>query len=94
MVTVTVTVIDTVIESMGTEVTIHGGVWMVTVTMTRVYFRKLDKGGANCTYKKSWGGNMKTHQAVYEEGLFDLRGGKTLWGGGANGPPHPSLKKP
>ena len=30
---------------------------------------------------------MKTHLAVYEEGLFDLRGGKTfLRGGGANAP--------
>ena len=39
--------------------------------MTRVgrtaYMRNLGGGG---------GGNMKTHVAVYEEGLFDLRGGQ------------------
>ena len=37
----------------------------------RVYFRKLDKG----THTRNLGGNMKTHLAVYEESLFDLRGG-------------------
>ena len=31
------------------------------------------------------GGNMKTHVAVYKEGLFDLRGAK-LFKGGANAP--------
>ena len=32
---------------------------------------------------RNLGGNMKTHLAVYEEGLFDLReGAKHLRGGG------------
>ena len=30
---------------------------------------------------------MKTHLAVYEEGLFDLRGGKTFLRGGQMHPP-------
>ena len=37
---------------------------------------------------------MKTHLVVYEEGLFDLRGGKTfLKGGGQMLPLTPSLKE-
>ena len=35
------------------------------------------------------GGNMKTRVAVYEEGLFDLRGGKTFLGGEGGANPHP-----
>ena len=37
------------------------------------------------------GGYMKTYVAVYEEGLFDLMGGKTLRGANAPSrpPPHP-----
>ena len=41
------------------------------------------------------GGNMKTHVAVYEEGLFDLREGQTFLGGGGganafSAPPPPT----
>ena len=43
--------------------------------VNRVYFRKLDKGGQP-HIGEVLGGNMKTHLAVYEEGLFDLRGAK------------------
>ena len=42
------------------------------------------------------GGNMKTHVAVYEEGLFDLRGGKTFLRGDKcplSPPPPPPLKE-
>ena len=39
--------------------------------LVRVYFRKLDGGGGG---GGGGGGNMKTRVAVYEEGLFDLRG--------------------
>ena len=40
-------------------------------------FQKSDKGGAGRMHiRKILGGNMKTHVAVYEEGLFDLRGAK------------------
>ena len=35
------------------------------------------------------GGNMKIHVAVYEESLFDLRGGKTFLRRGANTPSCP-----
>ena len=35
---------------------------------------------------------MKTHLAVYEEGLFDLRGGKTFLRG-ANAPSRSPLKE-
>ena len=44
--------------------------------MIRVYFRKSDKGGERHIRREILGGNMKTHVAAYEEGLFDLRGGK------------------
>ena len=39
-------------------------------------FQKASQGGVNRTYEKSWGegGYTKTHLAVYEEGLFNLRG--------------------
>ena len=38
--------------------------WFISENLTR---------GTNGTYEKSWGGegNMKTHVAVYEEGLSD-----------------------
>ena len=41
------------------------------------------------------GGYMKTYVAVYEEGLFDLMGGKTLRGANAPSrpPPPPTLKE-
>ena len=42
----------------------------------RVYFRKSDKGARTAYTRKILGGDMKTHVAVYEEGLFDLRGAK------------------
>ena len=60
----------------------------------RVYFRKFDKGGEP-HIREILGGNMKTHLAVYEEGLFDLRGSKLFsGGGGANAPScPPSLKR-
>ena len=35
------------------------------------------------------GGNTKTHLAVYEEGLFGLRGGAKPFRGGANAPSRP-----
>ena len=46
--------------------------------ISRVYFRKLDKGGKLCI-REILGGNMKTHVALHEEGLFDLRGGAKLF---------------
>ena len=36
---------------------------------------------------------MKTHVAVYEEGLFDLRGAKLFKGGGGQMPPLAPLKE-
>ena len=48
------------------------------MSISRVYFRKLDKGGNIC---------MKTCVAVYEEGLFDLRG--EIFGGPLLPPPPP-----
>ena len=49
-----------------------------STTTGRVYFRKLDRGGGGGGephIQEILGDNMKTHVAVYEEGLFDLRGG-------------------
>ena len=40
------------------------------------------------------GGNMKTHVAVYEESLFDLRGGGKTFLRGANAPSAPPPKEP
>ena len=34
--------------------------------------------GGELHIREILGGNMKTHVAVYEEGLFDLREGKTF----------------
>ena len=48
--------------------------------VNRVYFKKSDKG-RRTAYTRNLGGNMKTHAAVCEKGLFDLRGGKTFKGG-------------
>ena len=46
-------------------------------------------------HTRDLGGNMKTRLAVYEDGLFDLRGAK-LFKGGANAPSHlhPSKRNP
>ena len=66
-------------------------------TIPRVYFRKLDKGGGGGQphIREILGGNMKTHLAVYEEGLFDLRGAKLFKGGGGEMPPLvPTQRKP
>ena len=68
----------------------------------RVYFKKLGKGGGGELHihvRKILGGNMKTHVAVYEEGLLDLMGGKTFLRGGGQmpslaPPPPPPQKKP
>ena len=54
----------------------------------RVYFRKLDKGGES-HIREILGGNMKTRLAVYKDGLFDLRGGKTFLRRGEYPPPPP-----
>ena len=56
----------------------------------RVYFRKSDKGGGGggqLHIREILGGNMKTHLAVYGEGLFDLRGGKCPFS-----PPPPNVE--
>ena len=58
----------------------------------RVYFRKVTRGGKSHIQ----GGNMKTHVAVYEEGLFDVRGGgaKPFLRGGKYPLCPPPKKKP
>ena len=40
-------------------------------------FQKKWQGGRTA-YTRNLGGNMKTHVAVYEEGLFDKGGGKNF----------------
>ena len=59
--------------------------WLERCNCIEGYFRKLDKeggGGGQTAHKRNLGGNMKTSLAVYEEGLFDLRGAKRFKGGG------------
>ena len=49
--------------------------------------------GGQTHIREILGGNMKTHVAVYEEGLFDLRGAKLFNGGNApSRPPKETLK--
>ena len=45
---------------------------------TGVISESLTRGGgeSHIHVREILGGNMKTHLAVYEEGLFDLRGAK------------------
>ena len=40
-----------------------------------------ERGGAKPHIREILGGNMKTHVAIYEEGLFDLGGAKLFQGG-------------
>ena len=67
-----------------------------SVSPKQGYYRKSDKGG-KLHIREILGGNMKTHVAVYEEGLFDLRGAKLFKGGQMPPlapPPPPPKKKP
>ena len=48
-----------------------------------LHIREIFGGG------RGGGGNKKTHVAVYEEGLFDLRGAKLFQGGGGGKFPPP-----
>ena len=46
-------------------------------TMAGFISESLTRGGEP-HIREILGGNMKTHLAAYEKGLFDLRGGKTF----------------